>query len=154
MGMKQYRGRFVREWFVMAAMLAALLVASPAAQAAGRRTLTQSQAQQLARLVAQHEHIDLNSEWIEFDSMDAGAAYLPGFSSFSVLREASKPGPDTTLRRYAVNLRTGNVWEMTLCRKYDFSALAALRMHLTGRAEASAAADAAERKELGCSPRS
>lgn len=132
------------------AVAAALVMVNPAALAARHRLLTQGQARQLARLVARHEHIDLNNQWIEFDTMDVGAPYLPGFASFIVLREASTPGPDTTLRRYAVSRETGNVWEMTLCRKYDFPALAALRKKLTGHAEASAAEDAAERKALGC----
>ena len=130
--------------------MAAVLGMCPAAVAAGGHLLTQGQARQLARLVARHEHIDLKSEWIEFDSMDVGAPYLPGFASFTVVREARTPGPDTTLRRYAVNRTTGNVWEMMLCRKYDFPALARLRKKLTGHAEASGAANAAERKELGC----
>ncbi len=136
---------------VLVAMAAAVLVMTgPAARAAGNHLLTQGQARQLARMVARHEHIDLGSQWIEFDSMDVGAPYLPGFSSFIVLREASTPGPDTTLRRYAVNRTTGNVWEMMLCRRYDFAKLSALRKRLTGHAEATAAADAAERKQLGC----
>ncbi len=139
--MKRYVG-----WVLILGMLAA----GEWAQAAGTRLLTQGQARQLARLVARHEHINLNNQWIEFDSMDVGAAYLPGFSSFIVVRDASTPGPDTTLRRYAVNRKSGNVWEMTLCRRYDFPALAALRKKLTGLAKASKAEDLAERKELGC----
>lgn len=133
---------------VTVVMAAVLLAVAPAAHAA--RLLTQGQARELARMVARYEHIDLTNQWIEFDSMDAGAPYLRGFSSFTVVREARTPGPDRTLRRYAVNRTTGNVWEMTLCRKYDFPALAALRKKLTGRAEATAAEDAAERKDLGC----
>lgn len=134
------------------AVLAAALVWSSAGQAQAAALLTRGQTRQLARLVARHEHIDLNNQWIEFDSMDAGAAYLPGFASFTVVREAQKPGPDTTLRRYAVSRTTGNVWEMTLCEKYDFPALRRLRKKLTGRREPSRSADAAERRVLGCSP--
>lgn len=133
-------------------LLVAGLLGMGVSPAHAARVLTQGQAGALARLVAQHEHIDLQSPWIEFDSMDAGTPYLRGFASFTVLRDAQTPGPDTTLRRYAVNRTTGNVWEMTLCRKYDFPALAALRQKLTGRAEATAAEDAAERKALGCLP--
>lgn len=132
-------------WLAMAAMLAAV----PAAQA---HVLTQGQARQMARLVARYEHIDLSNQWIEFDSMDAGAAYLPGFASFTVVRDAQQPGPDTTLRRYAVNRRSGDVWEMTMCRRYEFPALAALRKKLTGHAEASRLEVIAEQKELGCEP--
>jgi hypothetical protein len=132
----------------MACVAVALVGIVPGAHAA--RLLTQRQARDLARRVAKHEHIDLTSQWIEFDSMDAGTPYTRGFWSFTVVRDARTPGPDTTLRRYAVNRTTGDVWEMTLCRKYDFPALAALRKKLTGHAEATAAEDAAERKALGC----
>jgi len=100
--------------------------------------------------VARHEGIPVTDEHIEIDTMDVGAPYLPGFASFLVLRESTTPGPDTTLARYAVNRRSGNVWEMTECRRYDFPALKALRKRLTGHATASRAADAAERKALGC----
>lgn len=138
--MKQFAG-----WLAIAAALAM----GPAAHA---RALTHGQARKLARMVARYEHIDLNNQWIEFDSMDAGAPYLPGFASFAVVREAQQPGPDTTLRRYAVNQRSGDVWEMTLCKEYEFSALSALRKQLTGRANASPTQTAAERRELGCEP--
>ena len=127
---------------------AVLLVMVPVAHAA--RLLTQGQARELAQRVAKYEHIDLKNPWIEFDSMDEGAPYLRGFWSFTVVREAQTPGPDTTLRRYAVNRTTGDVWEMTLCRKYDFPALATMRKKLTGHAEAMAAEGEAERKALGC----
>lgn len=138
--------RQVLAWAVLAVMMAA----GSAAHAAGARLLTHGQARQLARMVARYEHIDLNNQWIEFDTMDVGAPYLPGFWSFAVVREAQTMGPDTTLRRYAVNRTTGDVWEMTLCRKYDFPALAKLRKKLTGQAEPSPAAEAAERNDLGC----
>jgi hypothetical protein len=118
--------------------------------AAHARTLTQAQARALAVVVARHEGIPVRDEHIEMDTMDAGAPYLPGFASFLVLRESTTPGPDTTLARYAVNRRSGNVWEMTECRRYDFPALKALRERLTGHARVSRAADAAERKALGC----
>ncbi|HLI03960.1 MAG TPA: effector immunity protein Tgi2PP, partial [Terracidiphilus sp.] len=128
-------------WFAMMAWLGVI----PAAHA-----LTRAQARALAVTVARHEGIPVTDEHIEIDTMDVGAPYLPGFASFLVLRESTTPGPDTTLARYAVNRRSGNVWEMTECRRYDFPALKALRKRLTGHATASRAADAAERKALGC----
>ncbi|ACO32292.1 MULTISPECIES: effector immunity protein Tgi2PP [Acidobacterium] len=136
--MKQYFG-----WFALMAWLGL----TPVAHA---RTLTQAQARELAVTVAWHEGIPVSDEHIEVDTMDAGAPYLKGFASFLVLRESTTPGPDTTLARYAVNRSSGNVWEMTECRRYDFAALDALRKRLTGHATASRAADAAERKTLGC----
>ncbi len=127
-----------------------LLMAGFAMAAHAAHSLTQAQARELAVVVARHEGIPVNDEHVEIDSMDAGAPYLPGFWSFLVLRESTTPGPDTTLARYAVNRSSGNVWEMTECRRYEFPALEALRKRLSGHAKASRAADAAEQKALGC----
>ncbi len=109
------------------------------------------QARQIARLVARHDRIDLSDTHIEFNSMDMGAVFIPGYASFIVIHEASTPGPDETLRRYAVNRQTGDVWEITLCTRYDFPALQRLRRSLAGNAATTAAEVAAQSRELGCS---
>lgn len=131
-------------------LLMVLPAVVPAAHAASHHLLTQTQAHQLAALVARHEGIHLNDEHIEFDTMDVGRPYIPGFASFLILRESETPGPDTPLRRYAVNRRSGDVWEMTLCRHYDFPALEAMQHRMTGHAKASTQQRAAERTALGC----
>jgi hypothetical protein len=41
---------------------------------------------------------------------------------------------------------------MTLCKEYEFPALAALRKKLTGHAKAGQLEVMAEQKELGCEP--
>lgn len=119
--------------------------------AAARHQITMGQARQIARLVARHDEIDLSDTHIEFNSMDLGSAFIPGFASFIIIHEASTPGPDETLRRYAVNRHTGDVWEMTLCTRYDFPALARLRGTLAGDAATTTAEVAAQSRELGCS---
>lgn len=115
-----------------------------------RHEITMGQAQQIAQLVARHDQIDLNDTHIEFNSMDLSSAFIPGFASFIVIHEASTPGPDETLRRYAVNRLTGDVWEITLCTRYDFPALARLRRTFAGHATPTAAEVAAQSRELGC----
>jgi len=122
-----------------------------AQQAAVRHEITMGQARQIARLVARHDQIDLSDTHIEFNSMDMGAAFIPGYASFIIIHEASTPGPDETLRRYAVNRHTGDVWEITLCTRYDFPALARLRRTLAGHAITTAGEVAAQSRELGCS---
>ncbi|MGC2637577.1 MAG: effector immunity protein Tgi2PP [Acidobacteriaceae bacterium] len=123
--------------------------AAQTAPASGRR-LTLRQTQQIARLVARHDRIDLTDTHVELNSMDLGADFIPGYSSFIVIRESSTPGPDETLRRYAVNRRTGDVWEMTLCTHYDFPELTRLRRTLALRTAPGAGDIASEGKELGC----
>src|SRR5579875_3946527 len=102
--------------FLLSALLASAVPAASAGAlpAAGRHRLTQEEAKQMVALVARHDHIDLSDTRIELNSMDLSAEFIPGFASFIVIRESSTPGPDETLRRYAVNRSTGDVWEMTL----------------------------------------
>jgi Effector immunity protein Tgi2PP len=120
------------------------------AQAASSHQLTLAEARQMAAAAARHDHIDLSDTHIEFASMDTGAAFIRGFASFIVIRESETMGPDETLRRYAVNRHSGNVWEMTLCTRSDSPELTAMRRHFTGRAEGNAADATAEEKQLGC----
>jgi hypothetical protein len=115
--------------------------------------LTASQTRQIARLVARHDKIDLTDTHIEFNSMDMGADFVRGFSSFIVIRESTTPGPDETLRRYAVSRRTGDVWEMNLCTHYAFPELARMQLALAGRAGNEAAEVAEQGRQLGCSER-
>jgi hypothetical protein len=118
-----------------------------AAQSAGRQ-ITARQAHQIAALVARHDDIDLNDTHIEMNSMDLGRDFTPGFYSFIVIRESSSPGPDETLRRYAINRRTGDVWEMTLCTHYDFPELARLQHTISGHPVGDLSSQG---KKLGCS---
>ncbi len=131
------------------ASAAAFPLPAPAPPAAQHR-LSLRQARQIALLVARHDHIDLTDTHIEFNSMDLGADFIPGYSSFIVIRESSTPGPDETLRRYAVNRATGDVWEMTLCTHYDFPELRRMLKTFAVQAGTSAGAVAAQSKELGC----
>jgi Effector immunity protein Tgi2PP len=142
----------------IAGLLFAVATISPAlapsaAQAAPhpQLRLTTRQARRLVLLVLRHDAIDLSDTHIELNSMDLGAVFIPGFVSYSIIRESTSPGPDETLRRYAVNRATGDVWEINLCTHYDFPQLTNLRQTYLGHASASAAAIAAQSKELGCS---
>lgn len=116
-----------------------------------RHRLTEGQARRIVVLVARHDNIDLTDTHIELNSMDMGADFVPGFSSFIIIRESMTPGPDETLRRYAVSRRTGDVWEMNLCTHYDFPELMHLQQALAGHSHDEAAAVAEQSRELGCS---
>jgi hypothetical protein len=111
--------------------------------------LSIAKTQRIVRLVARHDHIDLKDTHVEVNSLDLMSPFIPGYASYILIREATTPGPDETLHRYAVNRQTGDVWEMTLCTRYDFPALRQLQRSLTRRV-ATAAEIAAERQELGC----
>lgn len=140
-----------RRWILTGLLLCSVCAAATATvrSAAGRRDLSFRQARQLAVLVAHHDRIDLSDTHVELNSMDLNAAFVPGFYSFIIIRESSTPGPDETLRRYAIDRRTGDVWEMTLCTHYDFPELTRTR-HALGRV--GAAGEVAEQgRQLGCS---
>jgi Effector immunity protein Tgi2PP len=116
-----------------------------------RHELTPRQAHQIAVLVAHHDDIDLGDTHIELNSMDLGRDFTPGFYSFILIRESSSPGPDETLRRYAISRRTGDVWEITLCTHYDFPELDHLQRSFSGRTVTDATELSAQSKRLGCS---
>jgi len=111
--------------------------------------LSTRQAERIVRLVAQYDDIDLSDTHVEVNSLDLMSPFVPGFASFILIREATTPGPDETLHRYAVNRRTADVWEMAECTRYDFPALTQLQRNLTGHS-ATEAEIAAEREALGC----
>jgi hypothetical protein len=133
--------------FALAA--AGLFLSSSIAQSSAH-PITLRQAHQIAALVAHHDDIDLGDTHIELNSMDLGSDFTPGFFSFIVIRESTSPGPDETLRRYAISRRTGDVWEMTLCTHYDFPELTRLQHTFSGRAGTDASELSAQGKHLGC----
>jgi hypothetical protein len=134
-----------------AALLLPIAVACAVAQSAlPRHRLTTNEARRMVALVARHEHIDLSDIHIEMNSMDLSRDFIPGFTSFILIRESTSPGPDETLRRYSVNRRSGDVWEINLCTHYDFPELTRMRRVYSLSAAPSAAELAAEGRELGC----
>jgi hypothetical protein len=113
--------------------------------------ITSRQAHQIAALVARHDDIDLADTHIELNSMDLGREFAPGFYSFILIRESTSPGPDQTLRQYAINRRTGDVWEMNLCTHYDFPELKHMQRSFSGHSVGDAADLSAQSRHLGCS---
>ena len=122
----------------------------PARAQSSGHSITPRQAHQIAALVAHHDDIDLSDTHIELNSMDLGRDFAPGFYSFILIRESTSPGPDETLRRYAISRRTGDVWEMNLCTHYDFPELTRLQRSLSGRPVTDAGELSAQSKRLGC----
>jgi hypothetical protein len=123
---------------------------SVAVAQASRHQITSRQAHQIVTLLARYDQIDLSDTHIELNSMDLSQDFTPGFFSFIVIRESTSPGPDQTLRRYAINRRTGDAWEMTLCTHYDFPDLERMQRAFSGRTTGTSEL-AAQSKQLGCS---
>jgi len=143
-------GRSTFPILLLALAIALAGASSSSVAQSSKHGMTFRQAHQIAVLVARHDNIDLSDTHVEMNSMDLSADFAPGFFSFIVIRESSTPGPDETLRRYAINRRTGDVWEMTLCTHYDFPELARMRHTFCGRNSVDAAEIANQGKHLGC----
>ena len=135
---------------LVGALVLGALSAAPQSINSPHGQLTSSQARQMVAAAARHDRIDLSDTRNELNSMDLGADFIRGYSSFIIIRESDVQGPDETLRRYAVNRRTGEVWEMTLCTHYDFPELARIRRGFALRASSDTEI-AAESRQLGCS---
>jgi hypothetical protein len=142
-----------RPFFPLALRLVVALAGAATGLAAqsAKHEITPRQAHQIVVLVAHHDDIDLADTHIEMNSMDLGSPFAPGFFSFIVIRESTSPGPDETLRRYAVSRRTGDVWEMNLCTHYAFPELSRLQRSFSGRSGVDASEVSSQAKRLGCS---
>jgi Effector immunity protein Tgi2PP len=140
----------MRSRLLAAFMLPIAVTCALAQVASSQHRISARQARQMVVLVARHENIDLSDTHVELNSMDLGREFIPGFVSFIVIRESTTPGPDETLRRYTVNRRSGDVWEINLCTHYEFPELTRMRKAYALDAAPSAGDVAAEGKELGC----
>ncbi len=126
-------------------------VSFPIASAQSTHPITPRQAHQIVVPVARLDNIDLRDTHIALNSMDLDRDFTPGFYSFILIRESTSPGPDETLRRYAISRRTGDTWEMTLCTHYDFPELTHLQRTFSGRPLTDPAELSAQSRRLGCS---
>jgi hypothetical protein len=91
-----------------------------------------------ALIVAQHDNITVDDRTVVMNSMDTrnAAGFIPGYYSFSVIRESdSAARADETIRMYVVSKKTADTWEMNLCTHYSFPELQKFQhdlMHKTG----------------------
>jgi hypothetical protein len=112
----------MRELAILSFLLATAL---PFAQAKNRE-LPFDQAQKVAMIVAQHDNITVDDRTFVLNSMDtrSPAGFIPGYYSFSIIREGNSPGQaDETVRVYVVSKRTADTWELNLCTHYAFPEL-------------------------------
>jgi hypothetical protein len=111
------------------------------------------QARQVAVLVAQHDNITVDDRTIVMNSMDtrSDAGFIPGYFSFSVIRESdTSTQPDETIRMYVVSKKTADTWELNLCRHYEFPALKKFQRDLIQKTGAAAGDDSEMPKAIGC----
>jgi hypothetical protein len=112
------------------------------------------QARQIALIVARHDNITVDDRTIVMNSMDTrtDAGFIPGYYSFSVIRESdSAARPDETIRMYVVSKKTADTWELNLCTHYSFPELEKFQQDIMHETGASSRDNEDMPKAIGCS---
>jgi hypothetical protein len=111
------------------------------------------QARQVAFLVARYDKITVDDRTIVMNSMDtrSAAGFIPGYYSFSIIRESDSPArPDETIRMYVVSKKTADTWELNLCTHYSFPALQKFKQDVIHQTGATSGDDPDMPKAIGC----
>ena len=111
------------------------------------------QAREVALIVARFDNITVDDRTIVMNSMDTrtSAGFIPGYYSFSIIRESDSPArPDETIRMYVVSKKTADTWELNLCTHYSFPELQKFQQDLMHKTGANAADDRDMPKAIGC----
>ena len=111
------------------------------------------QARQVALIVARHDHITVDDRNIVMNSMDTrtDAGFIPGYYSFSIIRESDSPArPDETIRMYVVSKRTADTWELNLCTHYSFPELQKYQQDIIHKNGPSSDDEQDMSKAIGC----
>ena len=130
-----------------------LLAASTLCARARVHEMEFDQARQVALIVARFDNITVDDRTIVMNSMDTrtAAGFIPGYYSFSVIRESDSPArPDETIRMYVVSKKTADTWELNLCTHYSFPELQKFQQAIIHETGASSGDDSAMPKAIGC----
>jgi hypothetical protein len=130
-----------------------LLAASTLCARARVHEIESAQARQVAMIVARHDNITVDDREIVLNSMDTRreAGFIPGYYSFSIIRESDSPArPDETIRMYVVSKRTADTWELNLCTHYSFPELSKVQQQVMHKTGASSEEAQTMPKDIGC----
>jgi hypothetical protein len=118
---------------------------------AGSEQIAPEQARSVALMVARPDGINVDDPDILVDSMDGNGAFVPGYVSFIFIAvDPHVPGKDRTLAMYAVSPRTGDIWELNLCKHYDFPELVRVQHAIQRKTGAHLSDETASAKSMGC----
>lgn len=119
--------------------------------------LTKEQAKQVLMLVLRQDkyHLSKNSGmYIDGDLQTPdGKPNRPGYYDFSLSYETPEAGATAYLGYYAVNIKTGDVWEVESCVHYNFQALRRIQREITRRTGTALTNEKTARDEVGCPPK-
>jgi hypothetical protein len=111
------------------------------------------QAREVALIVARYDNITVDDRTIVINSMDTrtDAGFIPGYFSFSIIRESDSPArPDETIRMYVVSKKTADTWELNLCTHYSFPELQKAQRDIMEKTGATSGDDHDMPKAIGC----
>lgn len=140
-----------RPSYALFAVLALALFLANDAPASRLQHISPDQARNIAMLLAEHEQIDVKNPDLIVDTMDRDGAFVEGYFSFILIRQDQHTaGADKTLGMFAVNARTGDAWEINLCKHYSFPELAKVQRRIRHSTGAHADDEVEAQKDLGC----
>jgi hypothetical protein len=114
------------------------------------------QAREIALLVARHDNITVDDRTVVINSMDtrSEAGFIPGYYSFSIIRESdSAARADETIRMYVVSKKTADTWELNLCTHYSFPELQKFQRDIMQQTGAHPTDDEDTPRAIGCENR-
>jgi hypothetical protein len=116
--------------------------------------LTKEQAKQVLVIVLKHLKFNLAREGMYLDgdiTAPSGGPFHPGYYDFALTYDTPDAAATDVLGSYAVSLKTGDVWEVNLCKRYAFPALTRVQVAIMQRTGQTFASEKNERRGLGCS---
>ena len=145
--------------FALIGLFAAAAMATPLPKGAddvAASGLTKAQARKVLIVVLKHEKFRLADPGMYIDGDlqgPNGEPNRPGYYDFSLSYENPKAGATAYLGYYSVNIKTGDVWEVESCVRYQFPALGAHQREIVRRTHTPMADDKSARDEVGCPPK-
>lgn len=109
--------------------------------------LTVAQARQVLILVLKHEKLLIKKPGFNIEHID----FVPGYINFHVTYDAPTAAATSVIGAFAISPRTGDVWEVNRCKRYDFPALQRVQSVIAQRTRKTFASEVTERNALGCS---
>jgi hypothetical protein len=117
------------------------------------REIEFDQAREVALVVARHDNITVDDRNVVINSMDTRneAGFIPGYYSFSIIRESdTSTKPDDTIRMYVISKKTADAWELNLCTHYEFPELEKLQQEIKQKTGAHPSDDQDTPRAIGC----
>lgn len=115
--------------------------------------LTLPQAKALLLLVLRHQGYQLNKRGMFIDDdfkTSQGQAPHIGYFDFALGLDSSQAGATRYMGYYAVSKKTGDIWELNLCKRYLLPELERAQRLVMSRTKISFADERSERRGLGC----